>query len=403
MPDIFSFLIKYQPYICYCSIMDSYSQDLKQSVPPAGDSQLEPLIVRVDKGLAGFENRPVWKKGVKLGKIVALVFGTLWAIDGYFKFQMGLYKLLPGKVLAASAGQPAFLRGWYSWWYSFVSANPVLAANGTGILEFMIAFSLIFGFARKIAYFGGIALALLIWSVVEGFGGPYGPGSVTVGQSNIYALGLLFLMVFSSTYGSNPYTLDRLIEKRYKWWAKIAEMPKITPMGLKGWFARNSMKMSRAFAVIFGLVYLTEAFLAFYYNLPGNIVAVVKAQAAMAPSSLAGWFAFWDSQVSAAPAFYAYLCGTLEALLAACLILGLARKVGYIGGAVFAILAWGVGEGFGGMPVSGYTDPGTGIIQAVLFLILLSLNAMHGTDPFTLDARIESRFKWWRKIAEMSY
>ena len=365
--------------------------------------QMEPLIVRVDRGAGAYENRLVWRRGVKFTKVVALIFGALWAIDGFYKFQNGLYLYLPARILQDAAGHPAFLNGWYSWWYSFVSANTMFAAYGTGVLELLIAFSLILGFARKIAYFGGIVLAMIIWSVVEGFGGPYGVGSVTVGQSNIYALGMLFLIVFNSTYGSNPYTLDWFIEKRFKWWAKVAEIPRITAFGLKGWFARNSMKLSRSFAITFGLVYLSEAFLAFYYDLPAHIVGVVKAQAAVAPPSLNGWFSFWEGQVSAAPAFYAYLVGILELLLAVCLIFGLGRKIGYMGGTVFAILAWGVGEGFGGLPTAGYTDPGTGIIQAVIFLMLLSLNATHGTDPFTLDAQIERRFKWWKKIAEMSY
>ncbi len=385
------------------SIMDLYNDDLLPRDSSLPGDRMEPLVVRVDKGLAGFENRPVWRRGVRLAKIVALIFGALWAIDGYFNFQMGLYRLLPAKVLAASAGQPSFLGGWYSWWYSFVSTYPMIAAYGTGILELMVAAALILGFARKVAYIGGIALALLIWSVVEGFGAPYGPGSVTVGQSNIYAIGLLLLIVFNSTYGSNPYTLDRIIERKYPWWSKVAEMPKITPSGLKGWFARNSMKLSRGFAVVFGLVYLAEAYLAFRYDLAGNIVAVVQSQSSSAPSFLSGWFAFWKGQVAAAPAFYAAAVGILEALLAISLMLGLGRKVGYAGGAVFAIIAWGVGEGFGGLPASGYTDPGTGIIQAIVFLMLLSLNATHGTDPFTLDARIEKRFRWWRRIAEMSY
>lgn len=369
---------------------------------PSGDG-LEPLVVRVEKSQTSFESRRVWRRGVKLAKVVALIFGSLWAVDGWFKFQPGFYQSLPAKVAAASAGQPAILSGWYSAWYSFISANPALAAYGTGILELSIAFSLIFGFGRKIAYFGGITLGLLIWSVVEGFGGPYGTGSVTVGQANIYALGLLFLLAFNTTYGSNPYTLDSIIARRFRWWSKIAEVPKVTLLGLKGWFARNSMKLSRSFAIVFGLVYLTEAFLAFHYDLAGNIVGVVDAQAAVAPPQLSGWFAFWKGQVTAAPMFYAYLIGILESLLAVCLILGFGRKVGYIGGAVFAIFAWGVGEGFGGLPTTGYSDPGTGIIQAILFLILLSLNATHGTDPFTLDAKIESRIKSWRKIAEMSY
>ncbi len=154
---------------------------------------------------------------------------------------------------------------------------------------------------------------------------------------------------------------------------------------------------------MFGLVYASESYLAFYFNLSGNIVSVVQDQASSAPLFLSGWFSFWEGQVTAAPAFYATLIGVLEALLAISLILGLGRKVAYVGGAAFAILAWGVGEGFGGTPVPGYTDPGTGIVQAIAFLILLGLNATHGTDPLTLDSRIETRFNWWKKVAEMSY
>lgn len=386
--------------------MDTFSDDALDKPSTSPDSRadsLEPLIVRVDRGPQGYESRMIWRRGVQLAKVVGVVFGCLWALDGFFKFQMGLYKLLPDKVLEASRGQPAFLHGWYSWWYLFVSTYPQLAAYGTGVLELLVAAALILGFARKIAYFGGIVLAMLIWSVVEGFGGPYGAGSVTVGQSNIYVIGMLFLIVFNSTYGSNPYTIDSLIEKRFRWWSKIAEVPRITPLGIQGWFARNSMKLSRGFAVLFGLVYLAEAYLAFRFNLAANITYAVRTQAAMAPASLSGWFSFWEWQVSSAPVFYAYLVGVLEALLAVCLILGLGRKIGYAGGAIFALFAWGVGEGFGGLPSSGYTDPGTGIIQAIVFLILLSLNATHGTDPFTLDAFIERRFKWWKKIAEMAY
>jgi nitrite reductase (NO-forming) len=163
------------------------------------------------------------------------------------------------------------------------------------------------------------------------------------------------------------------------------------------------MKLSRASAVLFGLVYASEAFIAFYYNLAGNIVSVVQGQASSAPSFLNGWFSFWEAQVTAAPVFYAYLVGVLEAIIALALVLGFGRKVVYIGGAVFAVVAWGVGEGFGGLPVPGYTDPGTGIIQAIVFLILLGLNATHGTDPLTLDSRIETKYPGWKKIAEMSY
>lgn len=367
------------------------------------NKNLDPLIVKNSMKNDSTASTVVWGRGIRLSRAAAVVFGILWGIDGFFKFQDGLYSQIPGVIQDAGVGQPAFLSGWFSFWYSVVSANPMLVTYGTGLLELSIAFALIFGFARKIAYFGGIILGLFIWSVPEGFGGPYGPGSVTVGGGNIYALGLLFLIVLGATYGRDKYTLDFLIEKRVRWWSSVAEIPRFSLDKLTGWFARNSMKLSRGSAITFGLIYATEAFLAFYYNLSDNVVSVVQSQAAGAPASLAGWFAFWQGQVTAAPVFYAYLVGILEAGLAIALILGLGRKVAYIGGALFAIVAWGVGEGFGGPPIPGYTDPGTGIIQAIAFLILLGLNATHGTDPLTLDSHIEKRFPGWKKISEMSY
>ena len=370
---------------------------------PKMDKTVEPLIVKNLMKGEKIESFLIWGRGVKLSRIVAVTFGLLWGIDGFFKFQGALYTQIPGVIQQAGVGQPAFLNGWFSFWYGVVSYNPMLVTYGTGILELSIAFALIAGFARKIAYIGGIILGMFIWAVPEGFGGPYGPGSVTVGGGDIYALGLLFMIVLGATYGRDRYTLDYLIERRFSAWAAVAEVPRVHLDHIKGWFSRNSMKLSRGSAILFGLVYASESYLAFYFNLSGNIVSVVQDQASSAPLFLSGWFSFWEGQVTAAPAFYATLIGVLEALLAISLILGLGRKVAYLGGAAFAILAWGVGEGFGGTPVPGYTDPGTGIVQAIAFLILLGLNATHGTDPLTLDSRIETRFNWWKKVAEMSY
>lgn len=367
------------------------------------NKNVEPLIVKSHMKGERVESILIWGRGVKLSRIVAVIFGVLWAIDGYFKFQNGLYTQLPGIIQQAASGQPAFLQGWFSFWHTVISYNPMLVTYGTGVLELSIAFALIAGFARKLAYFGGIVLAMFIWAVPEGFGGPYGAGSVTVGGGNIYALGLLFLIVLSATYGRDRYTIDYQLEKRFGWWSTVAEVPKLSSDHLRGWFARNSMKLSRVSAILFGLVYASEAFLAFYFNLAGNIVSVVQDQASSAPAFLNGWFSFWQGQVIAAPVFYAYLIGVLEALLAISLIVGLGRKVAYMGGALFAIIAWGVGEGFGGLPVLGYTDPGTGIIQAIVFLMLLGLNATHGTDPLTLDSKIERRYPSWKRLSEMSY
>jgi uncharacterized membrane protein YphA (DoxX/SURF4 family) len=95
---------------------------------------------------------------------------------------------------------------------------------------YLIAFSelasgliLILGFMRKTTYTAGMLLSLLIWSVPEGFGGPYGSGSTDVGTGVIYAVVFLLLLAMNATYRDNSYTLDAVIEKRLKWWSALAE------------------------------------------------------------------------------------------------------------------------------------------------------------------------------------
>ncbi len=133
------------------------------------DKTVEPLIVKNLMKGEKIESFLIWGRGVKLSRIVAITFGLLWGIDGFFKFQGALYTQIPGIVQQAGVGQPAFLNGWFSFWYGVVSYNPMLVTYGTGILEISIAFALIAGFARKIAYIGGIILGMFIWAVPEGF------------------------------------------------------------------------------------------------------------------------------------------------------------------------------------------------------------------------------------------
>ena len=106
------------------------------------------------------------RHAVLLKTLLRVVFGFIWALDGIFKFDPALVRSFPDVVAETGQGQPAWLPGWFSFW-----------VYGTGLLEMVLAFSLVFGFLRKIAYVGGFVLSFFIWAVPEGFGGPYGPGS----------------------------------------------------------------------------------------------------------------------------------------------------------------------------------------------------------------------------------
>ncbi len=164
------------------------------------------------------------RNAVLLKTVMRVIFGIVWGIDGAFKFQPELVGSFPSMILGAGSGQPAWLAGWYSYWASTTTSNPALFVYGIGLLEVGLAFCLITGFLRKLAYTAGFFLSLLIWSVPEGFGGPYGPGSTDIGTGVIYAFVFVFLLLTNATYGTSRFSLDQLIEKRWPSWRRVAEL-----------------------------------------------------------------------------------------------------------------------------------------------------------------------------------
>jgi nitrite reductase (NO-forming) len=125
-------------------------------------------------------------------------------------------------VQSAGQGQPDWLAGWFNFWSSFVSANPSFILYSVGALELLLGFVLVLGFMRKVTYFGGIILSLIIWSIDEGFGGPYGPGSTDIGAAIIYVFVFLALLIIDSSSVTGRYSLDAIIERKTKWWSELA-------------------------------------------------------------------------------------------------------------------------------------------------------------------------------------
>ena len=172
--------------------------------------------VRLDSWI--HRNREVLKSFLRIA------FGVIWGVDGSLKFAPGLVSAFPGMVQQAGSGQPAWLQGWFSFWAAQTSQNPALWVYLTGTLELALAFALILGFTRKLAYGAGIVLSLFIWAVPEGLGGPYGPGSTDISTGIIYAFVFLLLMILNATYGPSHYLLDRLLERRWPGWSRVAEI-----------------------------------------------------------------------------------------------------------------------------------------------------------------------------------
>ena len=109
-------------------------------------------------------------------------------------------------------------------WATAASSNPGLFVYTTALTELALSFALIFGFLRKISYTAGFFYSHMVWSVPEGFGGPYGPSSTDIGAGIIYALCFLLFIILNATFGPNKYSLDAYIEKKWRGWKKIAEI-----------------------------------------------------------------------------------------------------------------------------------------------------------------------------------
>ena len=67
-------------------------------------------------------------------------------------------------------------------------------------------------------------LTLAIWSIDEGFSGPYGPGSTDIGAAIIYVFVFLALIVIDASSTGPEWCLDTVIERRMKSWSKLTEL-----------------------------------------------------------------------------------------------------------------------------------------------------------------------------------
>jgi nitrite reductase (NO-forming) len=152
--------------------------------------------------------------------MLRIAFGVIWAVDANLKWQPAFQANFQQILSGVAKGQPGFLNWWFGLWQFVVSGRAPLFAIMTAGTETYLALALLTGFARKFTYTVGILYGLFVWSVAEGFGGPYRPGTTTdVGAAIIYSLvfGALLLV------DAGRFSVDHLIEKRIPAWRLISE------------------------------------------------------------------------------------------------------------------------------------------------------------------------------------
>jgi len=153
-----------------------------------------------------------------------LLFGGVWAIDAYLKWQPSFVHGYADDVKSAAQGQPDWLRPWFRFWRHVVAYDPRLFAYLTAVIETLIALALLLGFARRAVYLGGALWSFAIWVIPEGFGGSFLAGATDIGTAIMYLF--VFVILYSLETlpaATSAWTLDRRIERRIGWWRTLAE------------------------------------------------------------------------------------------------------------------------------------------------------------------------------------
>ncbi len=166
------------------------------------------------------------------------------------------------------------------------------------------------------------------------------------------------------------------------------------------WVVRSVLWLKTLIRVILGIVWLVDGYFKFQPGLVDSFPDMIRAAGDGQPAWLQPWFSFWANTTTGNAALAVYTIGTLELALGIALVLGLLRKIVYLGGIVLSLLIWAVPEGFGGPYGPGSTDIGTGIIYSFVFLSLIIINATYGSSKYSLDYFLEQRSPFWKRLAE---
>jgi thiosulfate dehydrogenase (quinone) large subunit len=137
--------------------------------------------------------------------LLRIAFGFVWAIDASFKWQPAFLNGFSDQVTMMMSGQPAWIMNWIHLWGAMVSPHAYVWGVIVALSETAIAIGLIFGLFTRTAIISGIILSLIIWTVPEGFGGPYVAGTTDIGTGIIYVFVLVALWLGMSW---KSYSID---------------------------------------------------------------------------------------------------------------------------------------------------------------------------------------------------
>lgn len=154
-----------------------------------------------------------------------IVFGVIWGIDAWLKWQPGFRATFLPNMIATAATEPHWLAPWFDFVLQLERPAPAMGAYLGAVVETVIAITLIVGVARRVVYVGGALYSLLVWTTAGGFGAPYPPGATDIGPSIIYAIVFCAFLVMLEHGLGNRFALDNALVRRRPWWSRLAGPP----------------------------------------------------------------------------------------------------------------------------------------------------------------------------------
>lgn len=128
---------------------------------------------------------------------VRVMFGFLWAWDALFKLHPYFITHIVELIAGAESGQPSWIAAYLHVWVAIMThTSPLFFGIVSAIAEVAIAWSLLSGRMLRIFLPVGFAYSLMIWSIAEGFGGPYGSGTIGM-AGNMFGNAVIYAIIFA--------------------------------------------------------------------------------------------------------------------------------------------------------------------------------------------------------------
>jgi uncharacterized membrane protein YphA (DoxX/SURF4 family) len=187
-------------------------------------------LAEVREGLLPAIGRWYARNAARLTRAAETALGVVFAASSVLALHYRLDATLPGLLAArAGPGQPAGLAAWFSLWDAAGPAGASALAVALSLAELAIASLVILGLARKSAGFLALGTTLLLWSVVEAFGGTPGPGYTDPGVGIAEACAVIAVLAIVAARGSDMATLDRWAADRFPRWSSWARFSEDAP------------------------------------------------------------------------------------------------------------------------------------------------------------------------------